>query len=273
MQHSSRLRLIASLFALLLASPANAQWRRDTSSVALPATGYAAPDDAMAMATNPASLAFLSGWGVHYVHADAETRGDGFYGAMPLLYGLSAGLSVDSVRPISGFGSPLNFERTMISLGVAYRVLESIGIGATARVLFGSPEVAGLFTLDLAATWRPLPEVAVSLIGRDLTGPRYQTGFGDVPRSFLLSLGLRPEGTRALSFDVAGVLDEHGHVGARVAGELEVPWMGRLVAAAEFSRLADPTPDFRITAGLAIDYGQFGVGGGILAGDGNIAIA
>lgn len=271
MQSSLRLWLIVSgaLLAPLFASPADAQWRRDTSSVALPATGYAAPDDAMAMATNPASLAFLSGWGVHYVHADGASRGDGFYGAMPLLYGLSAGLSVDSVQPLSGLVGPLNFERTMISLGVAYRVLESVGIGATARVLFGSPQLAGLFTLDLAATWRPLPEVAVSLIARDLTSPGYQAGFGNVPRSFLLSLGLRPEGTRALSFDVAAVLDERGQVGARAAGELEVPWMGRLVAAAEFSRLGETTPDFVITAGLAIDYGQFGVGGGVFAGGGS----
>ncbi len=265
MQHSSRLWLIASLFALLLASPASAQFQRETSSVALPATGYAAPDDAMAMATNPASLAFLSGWGLHYVHADNASRGDGFYGAMPLLYGLSAGLSVDSVQPLSGTG-PLNFARTMISLGVAYRVLESLGIGATARVLFGSPQLAGLFTLDLAATWRPLPEVAVSLIARDLTSPGYQTGLGNVPRSFLLSLGLRPEGTRALSFDVAAVLDERGQVGARVAGELEVPWLGRLVAATEFARL-DQGVDFTLTAGLVIDYGQFGIGGGVLAGE------
>ena len=157
----------------------------------------------------------------------------------------------------------------MISLGVAYRVLEGLGIGGTARVLFGSQELAGLFALDLAATWRFLPEVAVSIIGRDLTSPNYQVGFGRVPRSLLISLGLRPDGTRALSFDIAAVVDDGLRVGARVAGELELPWMGRLVAAAEFSRLGDPTPEFRITAGLAIDYGQFGVGGGVFAGGGS----
>ena len=272
---SPSFRWILSAALLALTSTAQAQFRRDTSSVAIPPTGYAAPDDALAMAYNPAALAYLSGWGVQYVHADADDRerfaerGDGFYAAMPLLYGLSAGLSVDSVRPAPvRLGTPpLSFERTMVSLGVAYRVLESIGIGATARVLFGSQELSGLFTLDLAATWRPLPQVAVSFIARDLTGPGYQAGAGRVPRSFLLSLGLRPDGTRALSFDIAAVVDDEGHFGARAAGELEMPWVGRLLAAAEFSRLGDVTPDFRVTAGLAVDFGQGGVGGGILAGD------
>ena len=62
--------LVASL--VVLASPAEAQWRRDTSPVAIPPVSLTAPDDALAMAVNPASLAFLSGWGVHYVHADAN---------------------------------------------------------------------------------------------------------------------------------------------------------------------------------------------------------
>ena len=266
---------------VVLASPAEAQWRRDTSPVAIPPVSLTAPDDALAMAVNPASLAFLSGWGVHYVHADANDpqdlgeRGDGLYAAMPLLFGIAAGLSVDSVRPPARTlpEERLGFERTMVSLGLAYRVLESLGIGATARMLFGSAQVLGLFTLDLAATFRPVPEVAISLLARDVTGPRHQAvaglaPIGRVPRSFVLGLAVRPDETRALTIDAAGVVDDTGRIGARLAAEVEVPYVGRVLGAFEVEDVGGARPDLRGTVGLAIDWGQYGVGGGVIAGDG-----
>lgn len=266
---------------LAISSTASAQFRRDTSPVAIPPVSLTAPDDAYAMAVNPASLAFLSGWGLHYVHADADSqsdlgeRGDGLYAAMPLLFGVSAGLSVDSVRPAPRLvpGERLGFERTMVSLGLAYRVLESLGVGATARMLFGSPQILGLFTLDLAASFRPVPEVALSFIARDVTAPSHQQAVGlepvgRVPRSFLLSLALRPEETRALTIDLAGAIDDTGAIGARVAAEVEVPYVGRLLGALEVQDLSGAAPDLRGTVGLALDWGQYGVGGGVIAGDG-----
>ena len=72
----------------------------------------------------------------------------------------------------------------------------------------GDPHLQGLFTLDLAATWRPIPQVALSFIARDLSGPGYDapcvatmmvTPPCSVPRSFLLALAVRPEGSRALA--------------------------------------------------------------------------
>lgn len=274
----------ASLLVLaltLVTSSAAAQLRRDTSPVAVPPVSLTAPDDALAVAVNPASLAFLSGWGVHYVHADADDaqrfgqRGDGLYAAMPLLFGVSAGVSVDSVRPPPRLvpDAQLGFERTMVSLGLAYRVLESLGVGATARMLFGSAQVLGLFTIDLAASFRPIPELALSFIARDVTGPSHQAAtplapLGRVPRSFVLGLALRPEGTRAFTLDVAGVLDDTGRVGARVGAELELPYLGRLLGALEAEDLGGARADLRGTIGLAIDWGQLGVGGGLIAGDG-----
>lgn len=288
--------LAVALLALAAPSLAHAQLRRDTSGVWLPPSSCAASDDAFALSLDPAALAFIDDWRVSYVHADAADstafgqRGDGLYAALPLLFGLALGASIESVRPALAAPYGQSREHTMLSLGLAYAPTRSIGIGAATRFLWsGDPHVAGLFTLDLAASWRPIPEVAISFVARDLSGPGYDApcfGVGmapappcSVPRSFLLAVGVRPEGTRALSFDVAGVIDERGRVGARLMGELEVPYLGRALAAVDLENLGGaqslgpsvisaPAPDVRVTAGLALDWGQLGVGGGAILGNG-----
>lgn len=290
--------ILSALLALVLlgAAPAAAQFRRDTSGVWLPPASYAASDDAFALSLDPAAMAFVDDWTVSYVHADAADstgfgqRGDGLYGALPLIFGFSLGASIESVRPapLAPYGQAM--EHTMLSLGLAYAPSRSIGIGAATRFLWsGDPHLAGLFTLDLAASWRPIPQVALSFVARDLSGPGYDApcmAVGtapappcSVPRSFLLALGIRPEGSRAFSLDVAGVIDERGRVGARFMGELEVPYLGRALAAVELENLGGaqslgpfvitaPAPDVRVTAGLALDWGQVGVGGGAILGNG-----
>ncbi len=288
--------LLVCLALAALPSIARAQLRRATSGVWLPPSSYAASDDAFALSLDPAAMAFVDDWTVAYVHADAADstglgqRGDGVYGALPLIFGLSLGASVESVRPAT---APIGqgIEHTMLSLGLAYAASRSLGVGVASRFLWsGDPHLSGLFTLDVAASWRPIPQLAFSFVARDLSGPGYNggclpigatsTGPCSVPRSFLLAIGLRPEGSRALSFDLAGAVDERGRVGARVMGELEVPYLGRALAAVDVENLggnqvlgplgtmATTSPDVRVTAGLAIDWGQLGVGGGVIVGDG-----
>ena len=281
----------------LLASTAHAQLRRDTSGVWIPPASYAASDDAFALSLDPAAMAFVDDWTVSYVHADAADstgfgqRGDGLYAAMPLLFGVSLGASIESVRPAAASPIGQAFEHTMFSLGLAYAPSRTIGIGAATRFLWSSnPHVAGMFTLDLAASWRPSPHVAVSFVARDLSGPGYGAGcvplgmsaLGpcSVPRSFLLAIAVRPESTRALTLDLAGAIDERGRVGARLMGELEVPFLGRALAAVDvenlggsqvlgpFGAMSTTQLDVRVTAGLAIDWGQLGVGGGAILGNG-----
>jgi len=291
-------RLLASIAAVtLLASPASAQLRRETSGVWLPPSSYAASDDAFALSLDPAAMAFVDDWTVAYVHADAADstsfgqRGDGLYGAIPLLFGVTLGASIESVRPATAAPIVESLDHTMLSLGLAYAPSRTIGIGAATRFLWSSdPHLSNLFTLDLAASWRPSTHVAVSFVARDLGGPGYQGGclpIGSmgmagpcsVPRSFLLAIGVRPESTRALTFDVAGAIDERGRVGARLMGELEVPYLGRAQAAFDVqnlggSQVLGPTAmtttqiDLRGTIGLAIDWGQIGVGGGAIVGNG-----
>ncbi len=297
-------RLVGTVLLVIagsvVAAPVEAQLRRATSGVWLPPTSYAASDDAFALSLDPAAMGLVDDWRIAYVHADGADangfgqRGDGLYAAVPLIFGFSLGASIESVRPSPTTAVGQAIEHTMLSLGLAYAPTRSIGIGAATRFLWsGDPHVAGLFTLDLAASWRPIPQLAFSFVARDLSGPGYGggclptggTGVGpcSVPRSFLLAIGLRPEGSRALTFDLAGAVDERGRVGARLMGEVEVPYVGRAQAAVDVENLggnqvlgpAAPMGaalttdlDVRVTAGLALDWGQLGVGGGVVAGNG-----
>src|SRR5690606_19273691 len=127
----------------------------------------------------------------------------------------------------------------------------------------------GMATMDLAASWRPSDWLAMSFLARDVIGPRYGgTLDQSIPRSFVLAAALRPSGDRWLTLDVAGVLDEDGRVGARAPAEVGVPYVGRAIAALEAQRIDGPDADLRVTAGLAVDWGMFGLGGGVHAGEG-----
>lgn len=267
------MRLLAFLLACSLPSTALAQWDRETSPVDLPGYSVTTPDTPEAVNLNPSALAFLPSWGLAYVHADTAEggqrrgNGDGFYAASPLFFGFAAGLAVDSIRPT--LGVPENAERTMVSLALAWGLQDALSVGAALRFLAsGDVRFDGVTTLDLSASWRPVDWLALSFLARDVVGPRLGGTLESVPRSFLLGAALRPFGSRVLSLDFAGALDEDGRVGARAAAEATVPYVGRLIAAAELSRLDGPDPAVRVTGGVAVDWGQVGVGGGVAVGDG-----
>lgn len=266
--------LLVSLL-VFLAAPASAQLRRDTSGAWLPPSSYAASDDALALSLNPSALAFLGAYSVHFSHADAgdgerfAERGDALYGAVPVLFGIALGAGVDAVRPTPAALAAGAMERTIVSLGVGLRLSDQLSLGAAPRLVFSpDPRLMALFTLDLSASWRPLPEVALSFIARDLTGPGYQGTPGGVPRSFLLSGAIRPDGTRAFTLDLTAAIDDRGRIGGRAMAELEVPFFGRVLAAGEVEDVGGPDPDLRVTVGAAMDWAEIGAGGGVVVGDG-----
>lgn len=257
------------MLTLLWLNPsyASAQLTRATQPVAQPGYSFTAPDGPEAMAINPSAIAHLESWGVGYVHADAgdtdemADRGDGFYGATPILFGIAAGLSVDSVRPSA---AALEAEYTMVSLALAWQTQQALSVGAALRFLAsGDIRLQGVTTLDLAAGFRPVDWLALSFVARDVIGPRLGGTTESVPRSFLLGTALRPFGSRVLTLDLMGAIDETGRIGGRVAAELTVPFVGRLLAAAQAEGLDSGQPDLRVVGGLAIDWGMIGAGGGI----------
>ena len=148
----------------LLPARAEAQLRRATSPTWQPAVSIVAPDDALAVSVDPAAMAYLRGWSAVYVHAEADEslslaeRGDGLYAATPLIWGFAVGAGVDSVRPTQAAIADGAIEHTMLSLALAWAYSDQIAVGAATRFLWsGDPRLQNLFTLDLAASWRPPP--------------------------------------------------------------------------------------------------------------------
>lgn len=264
---------LASL-ALGTAAPVAAQLTRPTSSAFMPAASYAAPDDALAMSANPASLAALDGWSLAYVgtfsldDAGSErrlaNRGDGFYAAVPLPFGLAIGAGIDAIRPARQDGE-LDAGRTIASLGLALRLDDRFSIGASLRYLFASSLFGELVSLDLAATYRPSAHLALALLARDVNGPR--SAIGTIDRSLGVSAALRPDATRAFTIDGAAFVSERGALGLRAAAEIELPSFGRALAGVELERVLDDTRDVRGMAGLAIDVDRIGVGTGVVFGN------
>lgn len=263
------------LALVLAAEPCAAQLRRAVSPVWQPPVSIAAPDDALSVSVDPAAMAYLRGWSAVYVHADAPDevrlaeRGDGLYAATPVIWGIALGAGLDSVRPTPSAIEAGAIEHTMLSLAVAWAYSDSISIGAAPRFVWsGDGRLANQFTLDLAASWRPIPHFAASFLARDVSGPGYHGGGGSIARSFLLGAAVRPLGTRDWTIDLVGAVDDVGRVGARLATEVEVPYLGQLQLAGEVERLGDPMPEVRVTGGLIVDWGQAAIGGGAIVADG-----
>ncbi len=260
----------AALLVVALAPVASAQLRERTAPVLAPGVPLSAPDDASAVDLNPSALGFLDAWSLTYVHVEADDdqalarAGDAARLGLPLPFGLALGASIQSVRP-SGPGA--EEDRGIGSLALGFAPSRSFGVGAALR-WYGSRDgsIHGLTVLDLAASWRPAPSLALSLLGRDLNGPIGLAGI-DLPASFVLAVGLRPAGTRVLTLDVAGGVDTDGRVGLRGAANVAVPYVGRLVASAELDGVEDD-PTLLVTAGLEVSWGGLGAGGGAVFGDG-----
>ena len=262
-------RIFATLLVLFASDGAAAQLRRQTAPVLVPGALLSAPDDASAIDVNPAALPFLDGFGLVYVHADAgdgtfAREGDALRWAQPLPLGLAVGASVQSVRP-AGPGSGSSYGVAALGLGYAD---EGFGIGGTVRWHgSGDATIHGLTTLDLAATWRPAPSLALSLLARDVNGPLRLAGI-DLPASFVLAVGLRPSGTNVFTLDLGGAIDTDGRIGIRGAAHLAVPYVGRLIASAELDGLEGNEEALLVAGGLEVSWGGIGAGGGVIAGDG-----
>ncbi len=271
----SRRVLGLALLIGALCAPANvvAQLPRATGPVAPPPLALAAPDDALAVGWNPAALAFLGTWSVVYAGALAPANGalaeggHAVYAATPLLFGLSAGVGAFS-RDQPGPGTLGG-----ASLALAYRPDTHWGFGAELRLLTqprgGAASLDGALTLDVAASWRPAPTLALSLLARDLTAPG--VGFspaGGVPRSLALAVGLRPFGSDALTLDLAAGLDAEARLGLRAAASVRVPAVGELLASVEASEPGGARESLRVSAGLRVQWDRVAVAGGVLVAPG-----
>jgi protease-4 len=259
---------------VLSAGLASAQLRDETGPVLVPVASVAAPDDAHAVSQNPAALPYLDAASLVYVHAEAtgdstqyRARGDALRVAVPLPFGLAAGVAFESVRPTDATGLA---HRGIGTLALAWAPSQSLSFGASLR-WFGSSDRAfnGLATFDLAALWRPGSTLAFSLLARDVTGPIFASpGSPAEEASFLLAAALRPFGTRAVTLDLGASLDTDATVGLRGGLEVTIPYTGRLSGAFEATAIESGDPEYTGWAGLMVDWDWAGVGGGAIYGTG-----
>jgi hypothetical protein len=232
--------LLARVFTLGLvawsyAAVGHAQLHRATDPVMTPASSVVLADDAVVIDVNPGALGHLEGPSFAYIHSEVDQsgswlgRGDALYLATPVIGPLALGATVQSIRPGDNaaapvFGSPE--DRAMAALGIALAPTDAVSLGLTTRVFAsGDPFFDGLSGIDIGLSLRPGPALSVSLIGRDLFVTR--EGFGtpglDLGSSIVTGIGLRPLGTRAVTFDFALAFDtdDSDRIGGR--GGLSLP--------------------------------------------------
>ncbi len=259
--------VLAPLLALSLAPVAGAQLHRATGPTLLPAVSTASPDDAFALETNPAALAYLGGWELAYVHADRageaelSERGDALYGAARLPLRLAVGASVDWLRPTAGA------QRGRFSLGLAWARCDCFAVGGVLRYIASSEPIGGVVSLDIGAAWRPSSSLSFGLVAHDLLGPTgLVTDPAQVPATFALAVQLRPLATDRLTFEAVAVADTDGRVGVRALSSVAVPRLGRLWGSVEGDDLRG-AGELRALIGLDLRWGQISAGGGALLGD------
>lgn len=264
---AGRVLFAALVFALWFPLAAAAQWDRPTAPVALPPVSIAAPDDVYAITLDPAALGFLDAWGLAYVHADGRGTGawrgraDAVYFGLPLFLGLSAGFSLESVRPLGG--APTH---GVGSFALAFAPARLVSIGTAFRY-FRSREapIDGHTGVDLSLALRPSSHFAISLIGHDLNALFDLTAARmAIPGTFVLATAYRPTGDDTLTVEAAGAVDSDGRVGVRGMLEVGIPGFGRAHAVTEVADVADRR-DLRILGGLVLDWGSLSAGGGVFA--------
>lgn len=264
--------LTALAVALLLpASVALGQSRAPNGPLRTPPVSIAAPGDALSVTLDPAALAFLPGWSLRYLHVDAPPgsstvrTGDAVYAAAPLPLGLAIGGALESIRPDGGGDAGRG------SLALAWGTADTFALGAAFRFLRSrAPDVGNVNALDLSMALRPSPSFALSLVATDLTGPVGLATFANgepVPANVQLAVAFRPTGDHALTLDLAGQIDTDGAIGARAAIDVRLPRVGRLLASVEADRLDGSDPVVAVLAGLAVNWGALGAGGGVVFGD------
>ena len=272
-------RLLGMISVLCFCFSAKAQLHRVTDPVMIPNSAYLLQDDAFAAEVNPALIGLLPTFSAAYEHAELDvanswlSRGDAFHLATPLFFGLAAGMSLHSVRPLAravpGMGEQA--ERSMAVLSLAFAPSERFSIGLSGRAISSAnPLLDGLATMDFGLALRPSPLFGITLAARDLFLSR--NGFGadgiDAGSTFVGGLQIRPFGTTAVILDGSVVMDTSRNLGGRAGLGFSVPRIGVVSAGAEMEPLGQKNSEFRLLAEFAASYGQATAAFGVVGGDG-----
>jgi protease IV len=277
--------ILVVLLISLAGSLALAQDINPTGGVLLPSPSITETNDATALATNPANLAFLDSWNFTYVgswlsdHDHLVGQGHGFFFAFPL-GPLALGLGLEPLKPPGAVAVWQGLDdRARFSLGLAFNFQRVFALGLSYRTFFFY-ERGEIHTLDLALTVHPVNFLSLSFVISDVNSPEY--GYAPLndmgirslitetaPRRFNVGLTIRP-----FSNDRLSVGGEMGYLWGEVAGMnyrrtdasalLTVMPIKGLTLRGRFGAegIRDDTldPGYFVDASLAIDFSGFGLG-------------
>jgi protease-4 len=252
--------------------------------VPAPGRSIAANDQSSAIATNPANLGFLPSselrwtWVKTGEDSPVPGRGHAFDLALQLPGHIGTGLRFDFVRPnqaafpLDGIfftapTVPRNYTWVTWALGFAPGPGFALGL-SIAHASSSNPTLDGLWSWNAAASFRPSPYFALSVVGRDLnepTAPLHQ-----LDRNVDIAIALRPTGRSGFQIGLEDhYFDGLGQWIPRATLGIDVPYVGRVRGDITVS---DPTlsgeKSYVATAGLEIGVGTNTIEGGGIFGTG-----
>jgi protease-4 len=203
------------------------------------------PDNALAVDVNPSALGALDTWSLTASHVEPgsgsaySNRETSLFFASPFGSGFALGAGVDVFRNRpDGFGriNELDSYNAFV-LGAALSSGPSWSLGSTWRVRSARTGGENSHSADVALSFRPAPTLGFSLMGRDLALEAPVIGNTELSRSGVFAATVRPLGDDRIWVELGSVLQHGGDFGARVAGGVMIPWVGRLAASAERSEV------------------------------------
>ena len=278
-----------------------------TAGLALPLTGLAGGEDALAVSANPAELYFMNGWDLNLAidtsapdedKATAPGAGWGLFAATRVGGGvlphLGWGMALEFLNPPRVALSPDPGSPTRYTWAVALPLGRLAALGVSWHHFFddsGQP-LHGLNTWDMGLSMRLGAHLAAGAVVRDLTQP--DVAGVPVERRYELELALRPTGDDRLELGLGGRLGEirtDFESGADIDGWLRASWRvtrglylraqvdNRSLIALSPGPSGAPTStqrEWRISGGLDLSFGSTGVatyatGAFTNGGDGRLA--
>jgi protease-4 len=281
--------VLATFAALALwGGQASAQGRllddRPTRGVLIPAASLIADPSASAMEMNPAGLGYVKTWSLAYHHAEMDWdgsrggTGDALFWAQAIPWiNVVYGLGAQYLRWPDSFG-PGYGDVGKLSLAAAWKIgfWGSVAVAYHRFVGPSTPALSGMSTWELAALFRPWPEIACGVKVSDVLMPRWHDSL-PLQRTWDLEVGWRPAGTDRITLSVGGRLQERRlNLDPRFRAEIRA-WRGLVVRAdVEYRHRSvswsDPQQrdelfnDLRATVALEVAFSNWGFGVGAAFG-------
>ncbi|MET0594779.1 MAG: signal peptide peptidase SppA [Polyangiaceae bacterium] len=240
------------------------------TAIPTPGRSIAANDQSSAISTNPANLGFLATsearWTWYRPSESSLTpaRGHAFDFALSLPWRIGTGLRLDVARP----GQWADYSMLTWALGIAPTPAWSMGL-SIAHTYSDLSTLDGANSVTLAASFRPSPFLALSVVGRDLNQP--ESYYRPIDRSVDLGIAIRPTGRRSIEIGLEQrYLDRYDQWIPRATLGIDVPHVGRIrgdISTSDIVRIGSSST-YVATAGLEVGIGTATVEGGGVFGSG-----